>query len=854
MSDAWLITRDTRRRRSTQIKANSVAFNSSKALANAQKHIQKRNWDKAAVEYERIVQNDPSDMRNLLKLADLYVRCERQQDALNAYMQVAYHYLRDDIYDKAVAVFKQALQLDDTNPELHRDLGDAYHRLGRLKEAIRSFHRAREIFRERNDAAHQRDILERMVRVDPEDIGLRVQLAERYARDGMNDEAVGLLTFASDRLEEEGRLDEFLKVAERIIYLDESRADLRKKIARLYGERADYRRALLHLQHCFEIDPLDIETLRMLSFAFEQIDEPERAAVVYLQLGRVSQGQGNRGMSENAFRAVLRLKPDNTDAQQALRAMGAPGFGLHDSMPGTPNTGNLRGSALHQSTQPAPAHDVMADVEFLDDDLGLELGLSPAPATPQPVATPQQPPQHTSGPQRPVAPSAPRQRPIDVAINAQVSPPPADFNLSRALKLGKIFTTYGLWERAYECLCQVLMISPEHTQARELLAEMFDEAALFEQAARVLVELSYLVRATPVRSAEHLRAARALKPDAATIYLAAWRLGINLDAEVAVELDELVELDVLGDLEIAPFDDAFQSISSNASPEEEILEIDDLDIVEEDAPAASSFIVSSGQQVPVAQSYPGVGAQRSAMELDSDELLIEDPHVNPMRATHPPGGNFNLTDAEADQMFNELFGDSGAGSGLGGSLPGDSLGMVAEVDYLINQGMMSEAEVQLRNLEANHPGSATVQDRRLRIEQQQQGGGGFAYGGDGSFASRSLSGVFQHPAVEQPSGPLPTVGQAQQSIPNVLSAGGTMNTNFELGAAYMDMGLFEEALEEFRQALDDPEIADSATYSISICELKLGRADIARQRLASLIQHPQTSPDVRQAAQRALGQ
>ena len=147
-----------------------MSINRVKIAESAQKYIRKGQWDKAVREYQRLVEDDPNDVRSLLKVADLFVKCEQRPQALAAYRDVAYYYLRDGIYDKAVAVFNQALRLDDSDPVLHRDLGDAYHRLGRLKEAVRSMHHAQRLYRDLNDAPNQRDVLERMVRIDPEDI------------------------------------------------------------------------------------------------------------------------------------------------------------------------------------------------------------------------------------------------------------------------------------------------------------------------------------------------------------------------------------------------------------------------------------------------------------------------------------------------------------------------------------------------------------------------------------------------------------------------------------------------------------------------------------------------------------
>ena len=64
-----------------------MSFDREKTLATAQKHIRKGNVDRAIREYERLLDEDPRDLRSKLKLADLLVKVDRFDDALRAYEQ-----------------------------------------------------------------------------------------------------------------------------------------------------------------------------------------------------------------------------------------------------------------------------------------------------------------------------------------------------------------------------------------------------------------------------------------------------------------------------------------------------------------------------------------------------------------------------------------------------------------------------------------------------------------------------------------------------------------------------------------------------------------------------------------------
>ena len=130
-------------------------------------------------------------------------------------------------------------------------------------------------------------------------------------------------------------------------------------------------------------------------------------------------------------------------------------------------------------------------------------------------------------------------------------------------------------------------------------------------------------------------------------------------------------------------------------------------------------------------------------------------------------------------------------------------------------------------------------------------GRGLALGGMSSasmahnpFGDRSLSQRFHHASIDQdPSRKL------NASMPGIIAINTTMNTNYELGTAYLEMGLHREALDEFEQAMDDPDVTAQATFSMALCYYHLDQRDQTRDLLQRLLHDPHTSPEVRQRAQ-----
>lgn len=934
-----------------------MAINRTKVLNKAQKYQRKGHLDKAIQEYRTLVEDDPSDMRSMLKIADLYSKQGQRAEALASYKSVAYYYLNDDIYDKSVAIFKQALRLADSDAELHRDLGEAYHRMGRLKEAIAQYHQAQRIYAQHGDGEAQRDILERMVRLEPEDPALRIKLAEHYARAGMRGEAIGLFRYAAQQFEEDGRVEDYLKVSERIIYLKPANLELRDTVVRRYMELGEYKRALKHLQTLFKSNRTNLDVLRMLAIAFERTGQPDKAALVLGEVGLIHERNGQTQQRDGVYRQIMRLvedgpaDPSNNPQLRELAARARevlapeqPSVEDSGSLPGIAETGNLRADQdpLRQSHQEPPEADVMAEVEFLDDDL--EEVMVPANQAPpsqpsEPAARreppPEQAPQQLAQPQQPAGlgsgedfmsfaedtideigtiglerlqrypegeapPQAQNQQPdaqppleeeellelelepepIDLDADAvelipEVAEEDGDEDVQQAIDEMKVFLKYGLTDKAIQTLQALTRRYPESIKAREELANLYVHQGQGVLAADQYVEMANIVRSTPARAVEFLEKAADHMGDRSRVEAIAGQMGIPFGDDLDTQ-DELMELDFIGDDDdfggvfgsIANTPDGVGRDTAGAGGEASIMELDEDDLIS-DVPAAD--VAETGQFQPSGAESQDVFADEHAglafatedivtddeLEFDEADLVDVDRiaelpesaesdlnslDLNNSRPRQPgvdqssSDVGFDLTEDEADAMFDDLFGDASGSSGLSMSFSGSQdLDGLADVDMLIEQGLVTEAEEALEELAHQNPNSATIERRKLSLENVRAGAG------DNPFGAQSLSGMF---SLKEPT----QSEMVEDGPPDKLDLADATNTNFELGVSYMDVGLFEDALEEFRLALDDHEVSIHALYNLAMCEVKLGRVQDASQHFRQLQQNPNAFDGARQAA------
>ncbi|HEY5088793.1 MAG TPA: tetratricopeptide repeat protein, partial [Polyangia bacterium] len=82
-----------------------------KYLAAAQKFLERGQDHRALEEFGRVVQEDPSDTRTWLKMAEIHVRHGALTEAREIYLRTAEIYIGQGFLPKAIIVYKSVLKL-----------------------------------------------------------------------------------------------------------------------------------------------------------------------------------------------------------------------------------------------------------------------------------------------------------------------------------------------------------------------------------------------------------------------------------------------------------------------------------------------------------------------------------------------------------------------------------------------------------------------------------------------------------------------------------------------------------------------------------------------------------------------
>jgi len=312
-----------------------------KTLQAAQKYIEKKRYDRAIAEYQRIVQDDPNDARTLLKIGDLQARLSAYPEAIATYDRVGQYYSSQGFALKAIAVYKQirelikkhAPDLADRYGHIVPKLAEIYTQLGLTSDALAAYDEVATRLQRGGRDREAIEVFSKMVGLDAQNPLPHLRLAEARCRVQSLDEAIESFWAAAELLLSLERRDDALKVIERILHfkVDARYAWVAAELYLQRGTREDGLQALTKLQVCFQADPKNLDTLGLLAQAFTLIGQEAKAIEVYKEMARIARDGERRDLFEQLL-AHLREVAPHDEQVRALQSL-PPTLSYNSSRP-----------------------------------------------------------------------------------------------------------------------------------------------------------------------------------------------------------------------------------------------------------------------------------------------------------------------------------------------------------------------------------------------------------------------------------------------------------------------------------------------------------------------------------------
>ena len=829
-----------------------MAYNKSKHVLNAQKLLHQGKVAQAIQEYVQILKHEPKDQATLMTIGDLYVRQGDTFQALEYFERLAQIYLADGFVTKSIAIYKKIAKLAPEETRPVEKLAELYVQQGVLSEARPIYLQLAELHQRAGRQPQAAALLHKLLEAEPDNLRVLTRVADLALAMNQPGEAAAAFRSAAEQLNNRGNHAEAIKYADRAIKIDakdahaliikartliamgqtsaavsllaslpelEHGGDTAEMLIHLHLQEEQTGKAIELASKIFARNSDNFAPLRHVSAKLLEGQQPD-ASLPLIDLIRTAMTEkgAHEALGHMLDSAAERL-PDRIEPREwlvELHKHTSNSFALADAL-----------AKLAQVCESAGQREQAVRVyeELLERDPENEAArrecerlqggksASPAPSKPPKVTQPAAPEALVAESEAPQSPAARPEAPQSAGAEHEDTEPVLDEETQRfvtqALTDIDLFSSYGLTQKAIDLLEVVLQRVPGHAPTLERLLDHYlgegnekrtaELAAELEQihtergntaAAERFADLrqrfdraALITEAAASPAAQEPRAEFSIPTNAAkteTNQSVAESEDVAEAAETAAQ-NGLAEKEPLQDSAVHELDlsDEWEALAS---------ELDSISGTNEEAPAAPSVAEPSKRAEspePAAHGAPEFAIQPEETPAfdevaDVEELLkAEDPAPSP--ASDPPEDY--VLELDTSHVAKEK-----------------SRGEPATAkDFL--EALSTDLDAALPTLAAGLPAELSGNSKNANESPK------FAAGNSAQPSAKETS-------------PLSEVfDQFRSELGEAGAEDEDLETHYNLGVAYREMGLIEEAISEFQKVAKGSSEGQAFRYGMQCCTL-----------------------------------
>ncbi len=819
-----------------------MAANKRKILEAARKYAQKGSKDRALKEYEKLLKLDPRDAKLRLEIGDAYRRWGQLEDAVGTYTKVAEQYMAEGFDARAVAVFKQIHNLDPERWSAYEPLAELYQRMGLAAEASTALQTAAEGYQRAGKRREALGLLRKMASIDPANTTSRLRVADLLRQEGLAEDAVAEYDGVAEEFERQGELEQAAAALGRLLEIQPDHVSALSRAVQALVQIGQPERAEPFARRLLDADSDVPEHYEMLADLYRRQGREDELGGVYRRLAELYR---RRGDEDRAREITQRFVPSD--------GLSASDPGLEE-LPLAEEAVGMKGDLSQFLDDAESGSDTLLDEDLLDPE----------------------PPAETRDALALGEESVPQETP---------EPPPLpDGDPEQLLAEACVYLRYGKREQAIRNLEAIAAREPRHRGALEKLGEALAEGDRTDEAVQVWLRAAGIAQEEGDGEALDVLRDRIAALDQA----AAATLGsVSSDASDGAELEDPEPEEEY--LEISqPVAPAGPDVSLDDGTDDIEIEIDLDDEPELDSEAATHRPPATAQATPTQPSASSSTSQQVLDEIDEAEFYLQQGMLDEAQGiyerlrgiapNHPkvlvrlgelaaargddPGATGSEGGAAPAPEDSDLAGSGSAPPDLEG-IP-DDLEWTDELSAAVpapGQGagpggleLTGEITSELSDTgemdpQAPDPGdTGTVMPVSEGASEESDAGSGFDLDLDEDDGTPSLEAAAAEPdagfdlaaeihsvldeAGDSGSADGSTDGFAavfrefKRGVSEQL-AEGDHEAHYDLGIAYREMGLFDDAMTEFRAAMANPGRRLDCLHMLGQCAIELGDASQA---------------------------
>jgi tetratricopeptide (TPR) repeat protein len=166
-----------------------LGIDRSKVLQSAQLFASKGQFDAAISEWKKLSAESPGDGGIHNSIGELHLKRNATADAVASFIQAANAFRAEGATLKAIATYKKVLKLDPSRYDMYRYLGDLNAERGLLSSAVQDYLTLGKHYLKERKTKEALEIYKKIVSQDPSNLDAQQRVAELCLQENMQDEA-----------------------------------------------------------------------------------------------------------------------------------------------------------------------------------------------------------------------------------------------------------------------------------------------------------------------------------------------------------------------------------------------------------------------------------------------------------------------------------------------------------------------------------------------------------------------------------------------------------------------------------------------------------------------------------------
>ncbi|MBN1878954.1 tetratricopeptide repeat protein [bacterium] len=268
-----------------------MAVNKSKILKNAAKFTKKGQYSKAVAEYRKLTQEEYGDNSLNNTIGDLLIRSKEIKDAILEYEKAGEYYENRGFMTRALAIYKKILRHDPERTKTYQKLAHLYADQGLIQDAISQYEFLAKHYEHHGNVESALDSYRQIADLDPANISIRERLATLYAQKGFSAKAADERVKIGDAFLKRGEIIAAIKSFEVALADVPEHEAAFKGIVGAYMAEGRTGEARKLLDQILEKNPENVDALMSIGQIYVDNQRYNDAIQVYSQVYKIDPSQ-----------------------------------------------------------------------------------------------------------------------------------------------------------------------------------------------------------------------------------------------------------------------------------------------------------------------------------------------------------------------------------------------------------------------------------------------------------------------------------------------------------------------------------------------------------------------------------